>query len=191
MNTFNINELYDKFYSKDYYYLISMSVYHVLIIIFTLVLGVNIPVKTLFLFTWEGLNEHIVNYSLSLNFRNLIMMFIIMFFDFIFLFIISNEINNIQQKNNKKYWFNLTKKRIIIIEILIFFFTLSHPIPRQIMYFLSFNTFQIFITYKIIKYIPFGKFIFLSGSYISLFKLLLFPIIAIYNFHIAVENLTT
>lgn len=163
---------FDKYYKENYYYLFSMSIYHILIILATLFLSVDFKVKTFMIFSFNPETVDIINFNMDFTFKSMFLLFIILLIDFIFLYIIKKEIEYYEQKNNKIYWFRLTTLRMILIELIILSFTIHNPMSRQIMYFLSLNTMQIFFIYKIIKNVSIGKLLFLTWGYIILLKLI-------------------
>lgn len=187
ISLYKIEYFYNLLFKKDYYYLISMSVYHIELILFG-ILGL-IPslykYKTYFplYFDTHSLNADFLNYEIGYNWNTYFYTALIVILDFIFLFMVRYEINVQQKKHNTKYCFYPSKKLLIVIELMIFYFSIGNPVARMILYFLSFNTIQIFITYRIImRYIPFMKQLFILGSYIYIILLTLTPFYVWINF---------
>lgn len=166
-----LNRIDDLLFKEPFYYIYSMSFYHVLIIIFTLLNITSEQPKVFFVLSFETFNFHLLDSSKSII-SNIIFVLLIMIIDMIFLLICMYEFKSLK----------LTFNKIIIIEILIFIMSFSHPVLRMIMLFLSLNTLQITVFYKIIKYIPFAKYPFLTGSYFIILKLLSIPLIQYVNY---------
>lgn len=180
---YKIDSFLSNMLKEDYYYLISMSVYHIELITFGL-LGL-IPVwyryHTFFplYFDVHSLNADFINYEIGFNFLTGFYTAIILLLDYGFLFIIRHEIGVQQEKNNTKYWFYPSKKFILFIEIFVFYFSIGNPVMREILYFMSLNTIQIFVTYRVIM--RYGKIIyldklFLFGSYLYIIMITIAPI---------------
>jgi len=174
---YKLFNLYDKYYKHDYYYLYAMTVYHLIIIIYTYLFKTELYTKTFFVLSWN-ISTHSTDFISVFSFKNLFFISLIFIIDFIFFIVIMKEFDVLK--------LNYTK--IIIFEIIILTLSLSHPTIRNIMYFLSLNTLQITIIYKFVKYIPLGKFLFLTGAYISVLKLLLYPLIEMYKLLEIVNN---
>lgn len=181
ISLYKIEKLYNFLFKKHYYYLISMSIYHIELILLGII-GL-IPkwynYKTFFplYFDSHSLSADFLNYEVGYNWNTGFYTFIIVVLDFIFLFIVRNEIKIQQEKNNTKYWFYPSKKILILIELCIFYFSIGNPVMRMILYFMSFNTIQIFITYRVImRYIPFMDKLLLFGSYMYIIILTFTPI---------------
>jgi len=161
-----IYNLIDRFYKQPYYYLYSMSIYHVIIILFTLY-GIDIYRNQVFFsldFNFaEQFNKAISIYTI----KNILFTLIILIIDLIFLGILAYEFKQLK----------LTINKITIIEIIIFIICFYNPYARVSMLFLSLNSLQIFIPYIIMKKISISKYIFLTGSYINIIYCLSYPII--------------
>lgn len=172
---------YNKLFKNDYYYLISMSIYHLELIIFGIIglipFWYNYHTFFPLYFDTVSLTAPFLKYEIGYNFNTGFYTFIILSLDFLFLFIIRYEINLQQIKKNIKYWFYPSKKFIIFIEILVFYFSIGSPIMRMVLYFFSLNTIQIFFTYRVVmRYIPYMDKLFLFGSYLYILILTTAPI---------------
>ncbi len=180
LSLYTVDNFISKLFKHDYYYLISMSVYHIELILFG-IFGIipfwyNYHTFFKLYFDSASLSAEFLNYEVGFNAITIFYTLIIILLDFIFLFIIRKEINEKQIKNNIKYWFYPSKKIILIIEIFVFYFSIGHPITRMILYFISVNTIQIFFTYRYIMKIPYFDKLFLFGSYIYIIMLTISPI---------------
>lgn len=165
MDRIKILNLYDKFYKHPYYYLYSMSIYHILIILYSYVFILSYTPKTFYTLSFS-----IADTTNFFNdgdvLKNIFYTFLIISIDFIFLYILMKEFKSL----------NLNYFKVILLEIVIILISISHFILRDIMFFLSLNTLQITIVYIIIKKIPFGKQLFLSASYINILILFFYPL---------------
>jgi len=153
---------YDFLFKHSYYYLYVMTVYHILIIL------------SLYYLEKEFANH--VWFSLSLQLQD-----------------IFTELSTIQYLAQKMLWItiiilldlflltifmieferlNLTVKKIVLLEIVIFSVSFYSLIVRDVMFFLSINTLQIYLVFKTMKYIPFLKIVFITGAYIYIFQLI-------------------
>ena len=167
-----LNRVYDYLYKEPFYYIYSRSFYHVLIIIFTLLHISDIQPNVFFVLNFDTFNLHLFESGIESLIKNVIFVLLIMIVDVIFLLILMYEFKSLK----------LTYTKIFFLEIIIFVLALSNPTLRMIMLFLSLNTLEVTVFYKIIKYIPFSKYAFLTGSYILILKLLLVPVIEFYNY---------
>jgi hypothetical protein len=161
-----IYNLIDRFYRHPYYYLYSMSIYHVIIILFTLY---SFPIyrnQVFFSLDFNFANQF-NNYINIFSIKNILFTLIIMIIDLVFLFIVAYEFKQLK----------LTIGKITIIETIIFILCFYNPYIRVSMLFLSLNSLQIFIPYMIMKSISLSKYIFLTGSYINIIYCLIYPII--------------
>jgi len=183
MSLYFLFKLYEKLFSKDYFYLIAMTIYHIEILIIVTFLGITIDTNTpMPMILPNQANElTFLNYQFSLsNFNAIFFTFMILLVDFLFLFIIQKEIRNHEEKNHMKFPFKLTTGRIFIIEIIVFYLSIGNPFMRAVLYFLSFSTIQIFFIYRILFNIPFFKLffkpLFILGAYLAIMKLTLYSI---------------
>lgn len=167
---YKIFTLYDKYYKHDYYYLYVMTAYHFIIILYTVLFQIEMATKTFFVLSWD-LTNHTSDFISIFSFKNVFFISLIFIIDFIFFIIVMKEFKSLK----------LSYKKIIILEIIILMLSFLNPTLRNIMYFLSLNTLQITIIYKFVKYVPMGKFLFLTGAYITLIKLILYPLIEGYK----------
>lgn len=180
LSLYTIESLLDKLLKKDYYYLVTMSFYHIELIIFG-ILGL-IPFwyefHTFFplYFDSSSLSAQFLDYEIGYNAETVFYTFLILLLDITFLFIVRSEIGNLQIKNNTKYWFYPSKKAILIIECFIFYFNIGNPIMRMILYFMSLNTIQIYFTYRYWLKIPVIGKIWLFGSYLYIIMLTISPL---------------
>lgn len=163
---YKIFNFYEKYYKHDYYYLYIMSIIHVLLLFYTYIFQTEISGNTLVVLSFD-VDNSTVDFINRFSFKNIFFISLIFIIDFIFLIILMKEFEQLK----------LNYYKIFLIEMLILFLSLSNPTIRNSMYFLSLNTLQITIVFKIIKYIPLGKLLFLSTAYIALIKLMLYPII--------------
>jgi hypothetical protein len=191
---YKLFNLYDKYCSKDYFYLILMSVYHLEILFFVTLLGFDFQVHTFLpmitpdkIYGATGSLNTILNYNFSLSNPYAIMLTItILLIDFIFLYIIKSEIKQHEKTHYTKvlpkipfinYQTSLNYKEIFFIESLVLYMSIGNPIMRAMLYFMSLNTIQIYIIYRVIfRYITPLKPLFIIGAYISIVKLLIQPI---------------
>jgi hypothetical protein len=161
-----IYSLIDRFYKKPYYYLYSMSIYHIIIILFTFY-GITIYRNQVFFsldFNFaEQFNSAINIYSI----KNILFSLIILIVDLIFFFILAYEFKQLK----------LTMAKITVLETIIFVLCIYFPYVRVSMLFLSLNSIQIFIPYMIMKTVGITKYIFLTGSYLNIIYCLIYPII--------------
>lgn len=177
---YKIESLLEKLLKKDYYYLVTMSFYHVELIIFG-ILGL-IPFwyefKTFFplYFDSSSLSAQFLDYEIGYNAETVFYTFLILMLDIVFLFIVRDEIGKLQIKNNTKYWFYPSKKTILIIECFIFYFNIGNPVMRMILYFMSLNTIQIYVTYRFWLKVPIIGKLWLFGSYLNIIMLTIAPI---------------
>ncbi len=165
-----IYDLIDKFYKKPYYYLYSMSIYHVILVILTIY---SIPIyinRVFFSLDFEFANQ-ISTFINIYSMKNIIFTVLIMILDLIFLGILAYEFKQLK----------LTMRKITLIESIIFIISLSNPYLRTIMLFLSLNSLQIFIPYMIMKKISITKYIFLTGVYVTIIYCVAYPIILMYR----------
>lgn len=155
-------------YKKPVYYIFSMSVYHVLIPLY-LVIGIQ-GFKPQ---TMVGIGLGDLNFASTVShdiiagsIANIFFAVIIMVIDLIFFLILFFEFPDL----------HLTPGKITIMEIVIFVLALYSPGLRMAMLFLSLNTLQITIFYKLMKWIPITKYVFITGGYILLIKVLTYPV---------------
>jgi len=181
MRLAKIFNIYDKYYKKSIYYIYAMTVYHFEIILFlmlfpTITFNLNTFIPLVFS---KGIEDFaFLNYQIGFNFNTIFYSSLILLADFAFLFIIKNEIHKQELKYGVKYWYALDKKRIFFIECIIFYLSLGNPYIRETLYFLSLNTIQIYVIYRIFiakidKWldIKICHFIFTTGAYLSILML--------------------
>jgi hypothetical protein len=183
ISIYKIDSFISKLLKKDYYYLITMSVYHIELILFGIIGFIpkwyNYHTFFPLYFDSSSLHADFLNYEIGFNALTIFFTLIILILDFTFLFLVRNEIKIEQEKKHTVFWFYPSKKMLIPIEILIFYMSLGNPIMRMILYFVSLNTIQIFITYRFIM--KYGKIIYLNklfliGSYLYIIMLTIAPI---------------
>lgn len=180
-----ITDIYDKLFGKDIYYLYAMTAYHILIPIWVYYYGFN---RAMTFVTINAINfgqstNIMSNITLQNGFYAVMWGFVVVVLDFFFLFILKHSFHlskitlKLWNKRPKEYTF-LSYKNIAIIELIIFAISFYSVALRELMFFMSFNTMQITITYFLIRKIPFslGKILFISAAYIFIIKLLIFPI---------------
>ena len=178
MNIFKIFEdINNKFYKENYYYLYSMSIYHALgIIISFFVPSTSLYVFYKLTFTPQATQDILTQLSIgsiSAITWTFLLLCAILVLDVIFLYIIVDEFL-------PKF---ITMKRIFFIETSILTISFLIPYLRDVFIFLSINTLIITLFYKIIKYekvftgLGFMKYIMLTISYISIIELVLYPVI--------------
>jgi hypothetical protein len=172
-----IENINNKFYKENYYYLYLMSIYHLLVIGFMLLIP-DIPVEVFYklTFTPQATNDIISMISTgSLNSITwtLLLLSAILILDLIFLYIIIDEFA-------PKF---ITMKNFAYIEGSILILSFLFPYLRDVFIYLSINTLIITCFYKIIKYekaftgIGFMKYIMITVCYIYIIKLTSYPII--------------
>lgn len=197
---YKISKWYERFFSKEMFYLYAMTVYHIQILLFVTFLGVAYENTKTFLpmiLPDKAGGLTFLNYSFSItDFNALFFTFVILVVDFAFLFIVQKEIVNYEKKHNKLP-FTLTTNKIIIIEVLVLWLSMGNPFMRAGLYFISFNTIQIYVTYRIIfpisKVIPFCSIIpalFILNAYVAILKLGMYPLIEVWRIHWIAQSLT-
>lgn len=177
--------LYGSFYTFDRLmkaknYLYSMTIYHIMAILFFLygITGFNLQ-------TLVGIDASLISKGASILeiiesgkglMSTLIICAIILGIDLVFLLILSYDFKKL----------NLTWNKIYLIETIIFIFAVFEPVFRALLLFFSLNTLQIFVFYHISvwceKYnfsIP--RYIVVLGGYVLLVKILIYPIQFIYK----------
>lgn len=165
MNIIYKLDSYSKYF-KPINFIYSMSFYHILVALFMFI-GIEYNYKVFFILDFSSAQiTHINDNILKSGMMNILFSLSILLVDFIFLIIIMYEFKQLK----------LTWKKISLIEGIIFFVSLSNPYLRVVMMFLSLNTLTITIFYKIMKNIPYTNYIIVTGSYIIIIKLLLFPL---------------
>ena len=123
---------------KNYLYI--FTIYHLLIIYTTFYLGHETTNHIWFSLTLDSSQiESLTNKDFLL--QNGFWSVFIVFLDLILLTIISLEFKNLR----------LTYKKICILEVIIFYFSITNILVRDLMFFLSINTLQIFLIYSLIK----------------------------------------
>lgn len=182
---YKLSCFYDKFLSKDYYYLILMTVYHVEILVMVTFLGIT-GAKTHTFMPMIGMDEingatgslsTVLNYHFSFtNFTAVMLTIIIVLLDFIFLYIIKSEIKHHENTQHKSFYFKLTTPRIFIIEFFVLLLSMGNPVVRAMLYFMSFNTFQIYAIYRLLFKLKIFNPIIILGVYIAIIELLFYPI---------------
>lgn len=179
MTLYETLSFFDRFMqAKNYIY--SMTIYHVIAILFFLygITGFNLQ-------TLVGIDAGLISKGASILeiiqsgkglVSTLIICAIILGIDLVFLLILSHDFKKL----------NLTWAKIYIIEIIIFMLAVFEPVFRALLLFFSLNTLQIFVFYHIAiffeKYsfsIP--RYIIVAGGYILLAKILIYPIQFIYK----------
>ncbi len=152
---------------KPMNYIYAMSIYHLLIIVYVLwgISGFHPQ-------TMVGLNAGDLVWAQSINqgtlsghMMNIIFAVRIVVIDLFFFLILFFEFPQLK----------LTVTKITFLEIMIFSLALYSPGLRMAMLFLSLNSIQITIFYKLMKWISFSKYVFVTGGYILLFKILIYP----------------
>jgi hypothetical protein len=175
---FKLNNLYDKYLSKDYYYLILMTIYHIEILFFAY-LGIETTTHTFLpmISSSHANSLSILNYQFSFSsFNAIFFTLVILILDFSFLLIIKKEIKHYEDIRQTNFWFKLTTFRIVIIEVIVLLMSMGHPTLRASLYFLSFNTFQIYFIYRLLFKLKIFNPVIIAGVYIAIIELLLYPI---------------
>ncbi len=170
-----INKIYNKLFAKDVYYLYSMTIYHFIIIFYTL-LGLKFQSKVFYTLTLLGNHANIF----EMHFGNLkdnilwnyayayLLVLIIFILDIIFLIILMFEFK----------WLAFNYKKILGIELMLIGISFFFPFFRDVMFFLSINSLQIYIVYRIIiKNIWFLKIPIIFSSYMFIIRLILYPVL--------------
>lgn len=168
-------KIHDFIYRDFVNYLYLMTFYHGLIILYFYLFPFEVgkmPVKVFYTINFMGFNTNLFDFTLENIFKTWIALVFILILDMIFLTIMMIEFKKL----------NLTWKKIFYIEILTLITGFFLPFLRNIMFFLSLNTIQILVTYKIIKNIWFGKYIFITGAIILILRLAFYPIVTIISF---------
>ncbi len=155
-------------YTTPLNYIYSMSIYHVLVIAYV-VWGISGFQPQ----TMVGLDANNLVWAnevsggiISGSMTNILFAIFLVIIDLLFFLILFFEFPQL----------NLTPNKIMVIEVLIFSLALFSPGMRMGMMFLSLNSIQITLFYKLMKWIPISKYIFITGGYILLFKILIYPI---------------
>ena len=144
-----IHSLYDYWLGRELNYLVSMSVYHVLIIILFL-FGITTDSHIMYRLTLAGSQAALfADFSNVLGmFSSMVTVIIIFIIDVAFLIILMLEFK----------WMRLNYKRLLALEVGIIAVSSIVPIIRDIMFFLSINSVAIYITYRGLMKLPFfGK----------------------------------
>jgi hypothetical protein len=167
-----IEKIHKKYFGKNYYFLISMSVLHALIILY-IIFGFKFNYPVFFTLSLSGISTANI---FNMNFGNgsaiwgyiyaYLLILCIFLIDVGFLVILMFEFE----------WIRLSYKRILLIEIILISISFFIPFFRNMMFFLSLNTIQIYVIYRIIFKIPLMNYAFIFGSYLMVFKLILKPI---------------
>ena len=171
-----IENINNKFYKENYYYLYSMSIYHVLVILFSLLIY-DIPVNVFYKLTFTPqATQNLISGLALTSFNSFIWSFLlltmILTLDLIFIYIIVDEFR-------PKL---ITLKSVAIMESSILIISFFVPYLRDVFVFLSINTIIITFFYKIIKYektftgLGFMKYIMITVTYIYIFKLVTYPV---------------
>lgn len=149
-------------------YIYSMSLYHVLVIVYV-VWGISGFHSQ----TMVGLNagdlswaNGVSNEILAGSLTNILFAVLLVIIDMFFFLIIFFEFPQL----------HLTPNKIMVLEVVIFSLALFSPGMRMGMLFLSLNSIQITLFYKLMKWIPISKYVFITGGYILLFKILIYPV---------------
>jgi hypothetical protein len=174
---FKLNNLYDKYLSKDYYYLILMSIYHIEILFFAY-LGIETTTHTFLpmISSSHANSLSILNYRFSFSsFNAIFFTLVILILDFAFLFIIKKEIKHYEETYQTRFYFRLTNFKIFIIEVIVLLMSVGHPTLRASLYFLSFNTFQIYVIYRVLFKIKIFNPVIILGVYVAIIELFLYP----------------
>lgn len=162
----NFKSFYNKFFGKDIYYLYSMTIYHILIIIFS-ILGIA---SSPHIFYKLSLFSNDVSIFIQLeNIRNILFAYfiVVMIFlmDLIFLTILMHEFKSLK----------LSFKKLLLIEFVLIGISFFIPFFRDMMFFMTINSIQIYIVYRILlKNIWFLKPLFIFMSYVFIAKLIIF-----------------
>ena len=180
MNVRNfLTNIDNRFFKENYYYLYSMSLYHILVILFSYFIP-DIPKSVYYQLTFSpnAQNTILSSFDIFGFIWSIILIFLIFILDVIFLYIFITEF--------KPIWLSL--KSIIIIETFVLGISFFIPYLRDVFLFLSVNTIIIAVTYKFIKYenIYFGssafKYVLILGSYIYIIKLILYAPITVIKY---------
>ena len=156
-------------FSKPELFLVAMIAYHLLIYIFTIATGQEMPAKV-----WLVLGSGDVASveremesigSLKSIITNWIFLAVILILDFALLIIIKSEFKSLK----------LTYPKILLLEIGLFALGVMNPYVRTGLLFFSANTLQIAIAYRwfIKKWFVF-RYFFLAGAYALIIRLVLY-----------------
>jgi hypothetical protein len=174
---FKLGQFYDKWLTKDYYYLILMTIYHLQILLLAFI-GIETTTHTFLpMISASHANSlSVLNYRFSFSsFNAIFFTLVILVLDFAFLFIIKKEINHYEQTRQVHFFFKLTNTKIIIIEIIVLMMSMGNPTLRASIYFMSFNTFQIYVIYRLIFKLKIFNPVIILGVYIAIIELFLYP----------------
>jgi len=163
----NIRKI-EKLFSKDVYYLYAMTLYHFLIILYAIV-GYQHDSKVFYTLTLMGSQQDISHMYSSIEsiLYNYLVVIIILILDIIFLILVMKEFKFLM----------LSYKKIIAVEIILLTISIFVPSFRDIMFFLSLNSLQIYIVYRLIlKNISILRVPILILIYARVIKFLLIPI---------------
>jgi len=160
----NLKTVNDLLYKENYYYIYSMSIYHVMIILASYLIG-YVPAAVKYRLTLDV--GQVYNFLDPVHIvSNYMLVLLAIVLDLIFLIIIKLEFN--------PNW--LTYNRIIYIEILSLFAGFLFPYIREILFFLSINSLSMTIIYYVIKNVWLSKYLFITGSYIYILKLIIYVV---------------
>lgn len=175
-----INDIYDKYFSKEIYFVVAYTLIHLILIVFAFT-GISSPFQppVFYQFTIEGLNNNLYA-GLNGYVYSYLLLLLILIIDVLFLIVLMLEFRCMR----------LNYKKVLSLEILLLAISFMFPFFREIMFFMSFNTIGIYIIYRLIlKNIWYFRFPFIFSSYIFIIRLLLSPLIELYKLNMIVGKI--
>lgn len=166
MINLKLNKIYDLFFKKEYYILYVLTLIHLIIILYTLLDITGYRSNVYYKLT---LNPYSTVLDLSFHSisETILLLFEMYIIDFVFFGILYLEFKQLK----------LTFKKIFIIDTVIIFISFWSPQIRDIMFFMSFNSLQMFVYYYIIKsnYLSWLKIPIMLSLYIVFVQLIIYP----------------
>ncbi len=152
----------------------NMGTYHVLILMVTIGLGVEVPANVILKLGMGDVsavaNEMQAVQTLQHSITNILFLMIILFLDFGLLTVLKYEFKSLR----------LTFTKIFILELIIFSVGIVNPYVRTGLFFFSANTLWIATAYRwFIKRWVLFQYFFLNGSYILILKLVVYALWAL------------
>jgi|SRR3972149_769967 len=168
-----------RLFKEDYYYIYWMSVYHILIALFSLKYP-EIPKHVIYVLTFTPQSQQsLLDMISAANMVwSIILIFVVIIVDLVFIYLVLSEF---KITINKLY-------SVFIIEGLLLLISFWFPYLRDVLLFLSLNTIIITVTYKFIKMERnyFGthalRYILIFGSVVYIIKLVGYFVLALIYF---------
>lgn len=158
-------DILNKLFGFPVLFVVNMIIYHILIILTTAYLKIELPSKVMVVLG-AGDVQAVSNQMDAVQtnvavFVNVLFLIIILILDLILLLILKKEFK----------FLKLTNKKIIFLELAIFTIGIFNPYVRTALFFFSVNTLQITVAYRffIKKWVVF-QYVFILGSYILIFE---------------------